>query len=147
MPVLIRTRYYLTPEDSNELIFRRDAEENEENILDEDDGVVDQVARDLIDTELSQVWQCSKKCFKKGCRLRDQSTWTCLKNSTSKTAMAWTLTPLIEPRLRYNTVFVLFRDLNTRCRNVKTWQTSSKTWKKRQLNVVRSTKKSKSEQK
>ncbi|CBY25025.1 unnamed protein product [Oikopleura dioica] len=34
---------------------RRDAEENEENILDEDDGVVDQVARDLIDTELSQV--------------------------------------------------------------------------------------------
>lgn len=34
---------------------RREAEENEENILDEDDGVVDQVARDLIDTELSQV--------------------------------------------------------------------------------------------
>lgn len=34
---------------------RRDAEENEDNILDEDDGVVDQVARDLIDTELSQV--------------------------------------------------------------------------------------------
>lgn len=45
----------ISSKDSNELIFRRDAEENEENFLDEDDGVVDQVARDLIDTELSQV--------------------------------------------------------------------------------------------
>ena len=63
MPVLIRTRYFFTSKDSNELIFRRDAEENEENILDEDDGVVDQVARDLIDTELSQVWQCPKTVF------------------------------------------------------------------------------------